>query len=49
MKPFSSSIACAVGIVKTAIVAPPRLSTSPYFAMPLIRKRCFGPFAAASM
>ena len=49
VKPFSSSMACAVGIVNTAIVAPPRLSTSPYFAMPLIRKRCFGPFAAASM
>ena len=49
VKPFSSSRSCAVGIVKTAIVAPPRVSTSPYLAMPEIWKRSFGPFAAASM
>jgi hypothetical protein len=35
--------------VKTAIVAPPRVSTSPYLAIPVIRKRSFGPFAAASI
>ena len=46
VKPWMRSSCCACGIVKTAKVAPPSDSTSPYFATPTTVNACTGPFAA---